>query len=169
MAILDKGGNVLTEDNAIKDRVLEVYSERLKPNKINEQLKSYEEAVNNLCESRLKLTKVQKTEPWTTEDINQAVKDLGNNKSRDAQGLANELFKDDVAGTDLKLAILKLMNLIKERQEYPEALQLCNITSIYKHKGSRKDFNNYHGIFRVTVLRNILDKLIYNKRQSELS
>ena len=97
----------------------------------------------------------------TTEDINQAVKDLGNNKSRDAQGLANELFKDDVAGTDLKLAILKLMNLIKERQEYPEALQLCNITSIYKHKGSHKDLNNYRGVFRVSVIRNILDRLIY--------
>ena len=63
VAILDKRGNVLTEDNSIKDRVLEVYSERLEPNKINEHLKLYEKAVNNLCESRPKLTKSQKTEP----------------------------------------------------------------------------------------------------------
>ena len=54
------------------------------------------------------------------------------------------------------------MNLIKERQEYPEALQPCNITSIYKHKGSHKDFENYRGVFRVTVFRSILDRLIYN-------
>ena len=54
------------------------------------------------------------------------------------------------------------MNLIKERQEYPEALRLCNITSIYKHKGSHKDLNNYRGVFRVSVIRNILDRLVYN-------
>ena len=41
-------------------------------------------------------------------------------------------------------------------------MELCNITSIYKHKGSQKDFNNYRGIFRVTTLRSILDRLMYN-------
>ena len=66
------------------------------------------------------------------------------------------------AGTDLKLATLRLMNLIKKNQKYPEALQYCNITSIYKHKGSHKEMNNYRGVFRVCVLRSILDRLIYN-------
>ena len=32
----------------------------------------------------------------------------------------------------------------------------------FKHKGSHKDFNNYRGVFRVTVLRSVLDRLIYN-------
>ena len=40
--------------------------------------------------------------------------------------------------------------------------QKCNVTSLYKNKGSRKDFNFYRGIFRATVLRSILDKLIFN-------
>ena len=30
------------------------------------------------------------------------------------------------------------------------------------YKGSHKDINNYRGVFRVTVLRSILDRLIYN-------
>ena len=55
-------------------------------------------------------------------DIEEAVKHLDNNNARDAHGLANELFKEEVAGTDLKLAVLKLMNKIKETQKYPEAL-----------------------------------------------
>ena len=54
------------------------------------------------------------------------------------------------------------MNGIKCKQIFPKSLGYCNITSLFKSKGSRKDFNNYRGIFRVTVLRNILDKLIYN-------
>ena len=54
------------------------------------------------------------------------------------------------------------MNQIKSTQVFPDVLKYCNITSLYKSKGSRKEFCNYRGIFRVTVLRSILDKLIYN-------
>ena len=50
--------------------------------------------------------------------------------------------------------MLELMNLIKSKHQYPEALEYCNITS-------HKDFN-YRGVFRVTVFRNILDGMIYN-------
>ena len=59
------------------------------------------------------------------------------------------------------LANLLMMNLIKNKQEFPEILRICNITSIYK-KGKRNNFNNYRGIFRVVILRSILDRLIYN-------
>ena len=45
---------------------------------------------------------------------------------------------------------------------FPKALGLCNITSLYKTKGSKKDFDSYRGIFRVTAIRSILDKLMYN-------
>jgi hypothetical protein len=53
------------------------------------------------------------------------------------------------------------MNLIKEKQTYPKAMEKCNITSLHK-KGSKNDFANYRGIFRVSVLRSFLDTLIYN-------
>ena len=71
---------------------------------------------------------------------------LKTNKSRDFLGKVNELFKINVAGKDLKLAIMMLMNTIKEDQEFPETLRLCNISFI----------------FRVTVFRSILDRLVYN-------
>ena len=79
---------------------------------------------------------------------------------KDALGHANEIFK--CAGSDLKLAVLKFMNHIKKTLKYPEALEHCNITSLYKHKGSLRDFNNYRGVFRVTVFRRILDRLMHN-------
>ena len=41
-------------------------------------------------------------------------------------------------------------------------MQMCNITSLYKQKGPRNEFDSYRGIFRVQVLRNILERLIYN-------
>ena len=54
------------------------------------------------------------------------------------------------------------MNQIKSTKVFPDVLKYCNITSLYKGKGPRKEFVNYRGIFRVTVLRSILDKGIYN-------
>ena len=55
-------------------------------------------------------------------------------------GYANEIFHPSVAGADLKKAILGLMNRIKSEQVYPEALEKCNISSIFKNKGSRNSF-----------------------------
>ena len=54
------------------------------------------------------------------------------------------------------------MNHMKKTHEFPEVLEHCNITSLYKNKGSHSDFNNYRGVFRVTVLRSVLDRLMYN-------
>ena len=112
------------------------------------------------------MTWLNKTEPWTRHDLDQVIKDLDKDKSRDAIGHANELLK--CAGSDLKLAVLKLMNHMKSKHELPEVLQSCNITSLYKHKGSHKDFNNYRGVFRVTALQSVLDRLIYNDLYSTI-
>ena len=54
------------------------------------------------------------------------------------------------------------MNRIKFQQLFPEVLEYCDISSIWKRKKSRNDFENYRGIFRVTIFRSILDRLIYN-------
>ena len=124
-------------------------------------LKNLEKDRNELCATRLKLTKLNKTEPWNMDDLKVTLKQLDNEKSRDAEDHANELFKETAAGSDLLKAILKLMNLIKEKQKYPTIMEKCNITSIHK-KGSKKEFSNYRGVFRVSVLRSILDRLMYN-------
>ena len=160
-AMLDKEGNLLTSDDAIKERALEVYAERLEANKIYKHFESLEEERNELCKTRLKLAKLNKTKPWSMEDLKIALKHLENEKSRDAEEHANEIFKESAAGPDLLEAVLKLMNLIKEKQVYPTVMEKCNITSIHK-KGSKKDFSNYRGVFRVSILRSILDRLMYN-------
>ena len=86
---------------------------------IKVHLKSLEETTNKLCELRLNMLKLTKSEPWTLEDLIQSVKDLDKNKSRDAKGYATELFKDGIAGSDLNLVVLKFMNHMKKNHEYP--------------------------------------------------
>ena len=95
-------------------------------------------------------------------DLDVVLRQLKNNKSRDPMQFSNELFKPENVGVDLKEACLKMSNEIKRQQVFPEALGLCNVTSLYKNKGSRKDYDNYRRIFRVTTIQNILDKLIYD-------
>ena len=158
-SILDKHGNLLTSDEAINNRAIEVFTERLENNSIKPHLKDLETDTNDLCEINLKLAKSNKTEPWTMSDLDDALKHLDNEKSRDSDGFANELFK--VAGGDLRLAVLNLMNMMKERQTYPKNLERVNVTAIHKKK-SKRDLCNYRGVFRVQILRSILDRLTYN-------
>ena len=159
--MVDKEGNILTSDKAIKERALEAYTERLEANKMEDNLSNLEDVTNKLCEERMKLVQSNKSDPWDMDDLLTVLKKLGKDKARDADGFCNELFKEEVAGNDLLKAVLKLMNLIKEKQTYPKAMEKCNITSLHK-KGSKNDFANYRGIFRLSVLRSILDTLIYN-------
>ena len=160
-AILDSYGNLLTENKAIENRALEVYSKILEGNEMREDLKDLEDTTNELCHARLNLTKSNVTKPWDMEELKDVLKKLVKNKSRDADGYANELFMLSVAGDDLLLAVLKLCNKIKQKQTFPKALEKCNITSLHKKK-SRNDLDNYRGVFRVSVLRSILDRLMYN-------
>ena len=79
----------------------------------------------------------------------------------------NEIFHPTVAGNDLILAITKLMNTIKRHQVFPEQLQTCNITSLWKSKGPKNKFET-HRVFCISLFRNILERLIYNDEYDNL-
>ena len=128
-AMLDENENLLTTNKAIQERAVKVFSTRLEANPIKEHLKEFEAETNRLCEERLKECKLIKTDPWDENDLKEAIKQLDKEKSCDPEGFANKIFKEDVAGTDLFKAVLKLMNLMKERQVFPKVLEKCNITT----------------------------------------
>ena len=106
--------------------------------------------------------KRSKSPPWIQSELELAVKSLKNNKTPDPNGMINEIFKAGCAGSDLQEFLLILYNGMKESQFIPSFIPLENITTIYKNKGSRFDMENDRGIFNLTVLKKILDKLIYH-------
>jgi len=160
-AMCDKSGNRITSSSELKKHTMNHYKEVLSNRPMKPEHKQIKEDKEELCYMRIEEAKKNKSEPWSMVDLEKVLKYLKKKKSRDPNDLANELFHNETAGSDLKEAILLLMNKIKDNLEIPEALEKCNITSIYK-KGKKSDFDNYRGIFRVTVLRNILDRLLYN-------
>ena len=110
---------------------------------------------------RLKLAQKSITAPWTLTHLDKALKSLKNDKARDPHGWVNEIFKDGIAGKNLKLSLLRLLNNVKDENYIPEFIELADVTTIYKGKGDKFNLENYRGIFIVTVLRSILMKLIY--------
>ena len=158
-------GSIVTDDEAIQKIAVETYTKRLQNKPIKKNLENIKIAKEKLCDKLLKVAAANKTPPWELKDLEKVLKYLKKNKSRDPHGYCNELFHNDVAGDDLKLAILKLMNRIKEDQVFPKCMELCNISSIWKRKGSRNEYESYRGIFRVTIFRSIL---IYNDEYETL-
>ena len=75
--------------------------------------------------------------------------------------MINEIFKEESAGINLKLALWELFNGIKSSQSIPDYMNLSNITTIFKQRGSRLSLDSERGIFILTSLKRILDKLIY--------
>ena len=161
MAKLDLKGNLITEPDSLKNLYLDTYKDRLKNRDIADGLEDIRCLKEDLWSRRLKLAEKQKTPDWTMNQLDKVLKSLKPNKARGPDGLINELFHPNIAGTDLKNSVLKLMNQIKTTQKVPKMLKSPNITSLYKNKGSKKDLNNDRGIFMLNVLRTILDKLIY--------
>jgi hypothetical protein len=58
--------------------------------------------------------------------------------------------------------------VIKENMYMPMFMTLSNITTIYKNNGSRLDLENDRGIFILTTMKKILDKLIYSDNYDDI-
>ena len=95
-------------------------------------MEELKEAKENVANTVLEAARLTKTDPWYMDDLDIVLKQLKKNKSRDPHGLVNELFKEETAGDDLKLAILKLMNRIKDEQIYPVAISKGRLVFSYE-------------------------------------
>jgi hypothetical protein len=131
----------------------------------------------DLCSLKLRKSKIFKmklksaeanfSDLWKMSDLENALADLKDNKSRDNDGLINEIFKKNVIGTDLKKSLLLMFNKLKKEQLIAIFMNYANITTVPK-QGSKLLLENERGIFRVSVLRYILMRLIYNQKYPEI-
>ena len=159
----DHNGKLVTDPRKLKKLLAKEYKERLRTRPVRPDLKLLEERKSRIFKMKMKLASSRPTSLWTMSDLEKALKDLKPNKSRDPEGLINEMFKKNVIGDDLKLSLLKMFNRIKVEQAIPVFMDFANITTVPK-RGSSLLLENERGIFRVSVLRYILMRLIYNDK-----
>ena len=107
MAKKDRHGNLVTEKSLLEKLYLETYIERLKPNKIENNLKSLEKLKEFLFEIRYENCKTERSNDWSKNDLDKTLKTLKNKKARDAHGHTYEIFK--YGGADLKKSILQML------------------------------------------------------------
>ena len=146
MAKKDENGSLITAPELLKNLYLRTYEERLKNREMKEDLMDVYFLKEELWISRMKELRMKKTDPWSKQQLQKALKSLKNNKTADPNGMINELFKEGCLGKDLEDALLDLLNGIKENFQIPEFMVRENICTIYKNKGSRNDMNNDRGI-----------------------
>ena len=155
-------GRLVTSQGELKDLYLETFQHRLRHRPIKDDLRYLQSLKEELSRKRLELSKMNKSKDWDMNSLDKVLNKLKKNKSRDAHGLINELFKPGVCGKDLKESMLMMFRKIKNEVSFPEFMEFVNIISIYKRKGKKVDLKNERGIFIVNVLKSILMKMVWS-------
>ena len=161
LAKRNENGDLITSPNNLKQLYLDTYRHRLRHRTMDSKHCDILDLKTELWARRFEDLKVKVSNPWSISQFEKAIKSLKNNQARDPMGIINELFKPGMAGEQLKFSTLSLMNQVKLSMQIPRNMQLSNITSIWKKKGSQLDMSNDRGIFVLTAVRKILDKLTY--------
>ena len=156
-------GRIISAPNELKSLLAKEYKERLRTRPLRPDLKQLKKGKKRIFLMKLKLAESNKSKPWTLSDLDKALGALKNNKSRDPEGFLNEIFKKNVIGTNLKHSMVSMFNRIRQKRLIPVFLNFTNITTVPK-KGSMIELMNERGIFRVSVLRSILMRMIYNDK-----
>ena len=162
MAKVDASGQIITSPNLLKDLYLHTYQDRLSHRVMKPEYEDIFEMKSELWGNLLEACKSRTSQPWEMSDLDKVLKKLKTNKTRDPIGLINEIFKPGCIGAGLKQAVLSLLNQSKLSNELAEVMQLSNITSIWKRKGSKMQLSSDRGIFVLTTFRMIMDRMVYN-------
>ena len=163
VAKLNHRGRLITSPKELMKTLGKEYRDRLRTRKCKEDMKEHMDRMHEV--TRLKLSKAwnNKSPAFVMEELEQGIKDMNKGKARDPRGLCFELFQLNVMGADLKLSLLKMINCIKEEGVIPSIMRESIVTTIPK-PGSKFELKNKRGIFKLSVLRSILMRLIYNRK-----
>ena len=157
---------LITNPTELKKLYLETFKYRLRHRPVQPGFENILYFQKELFDLRLKISKVNKTEPWVIGDLEAAIKSLKKGKCRDPEGIVREIFMEDSMGADLKQSMLTLCNKIKQTGEIPNFMQKTNICAIYKGKGDVLSLESDRGIFLITIFRTILMKMVYKEKYS---
>ncbi len=166
-AVFNTNHQLITDAVGILDVMNEEFVYRLRNRVIDGNYGELKEIKEYLCKMRLELTKKSDFVPWTMDNLKKAIGKLKRNKCKDPHGHINELYM--YLGISGLHSLLLLLNRIKDELLVPLDLKLSNVSTIYKGKGSRKDVINLRGIFKLPIVRNILDKLVHIEDQDQIN
>ena len=156
-------GKLLSEKEGIKQSYALEFKNRFRPRPVRPDLRRIEKQRNHIFNLCLQNASNIEARDINERDLSQALRDLKNNKSRDPHGFINELFKSGMCGDNLKKSLLILFNSLKENKIMPDFMKWSNITAIQKKKCSL-DLKDHRGVSRLSVLRSLYLRILYNMK-----
>ena len=103
-------GKIVSGKNELRKLLEKEYNNRLRARPYRNDLIHTKLRRKKLFSLKLRLSEDKISEPWTMNDMDNALRDLKRNKSRDNDGYINEIFKSDIIGKDLKDSLLIMCN-----------------------------------------------------------
>ena len=160
-------GKIVSGPSEIKKLLAKEYKERLRSRPVRPDFEHLKGTKSDIFKMKLKLAENKSSMPWDMSHLESALSHLKNNKSRDPEGYINEIFKSEVAGKYLKQSLLVMFNRMKMEKKISSFMNVSNITTVPK-RGSRVELTNERGIFRVSLARSILMRMIYDAEYPEI-
>ena len=139
-------GKIVTGPKDIRNVLAKEYKDRLRSRPVRPDLRKMMKRKTKIFKMKIKLAQAHQSSEWSMSDLERALTNLKNNKSRDSEGLINEIFKMETIGSDLKKSLLLMLNKLRKNKMIPEFLNFANITTVHK-KGSKIEPRNERGIF----------------------
>ena len=159
MAKQNHKGRLLTAPKDIKIALAKEFNDRWRRRPSRPDFTEINEIKKKVFNMKLKLAAQTKSEPFTEKELNNGIKGMNTEGSRDPKGLISEIFP--FMGSDLKLSLLQLLNELKSSGHIPKYMRMATITPIPKNnKVSKFDLSSERGIFMLPVLRGLLMSLM---------
>ena len=125
-------GKIVSSKKDIKNLLATEYKNRLRSRPYLSNLIPTKLRKKRIFNLKLKLADLNKSNVWTEKDLERALNDLKRKKSRDSEGFVNEIFKNDIFGSNLKQSLLLMCNNIKQENMIPKFMNNANITTVPK-------------------------------------
>ena len=116
-------GKLLTGQEDIKKLLEKEYSERLRPRPTHQNIENSNKIKQEAFEIKLKEAKLTKSDDWIMLELENVLKNIKKNKSRDTDGLSRSIFHIDCIGNDLKTPFLYFFNKLKTNGIVPEFMK----------------------------------------------
>ena len=167
VAKMSHSGRLVSAPKELKRLLLKEYQLRLRPRPTHPSMKLLKVVRKKVIYIKMKAAIKKKSPPFSMTELDIVFEDIKSGKAKDPEGLARDIFKSSVIGSDLKQSMLMTCNRIKESGTVPDFMRNSIIATIPK-KGrlSKTDLSSERGIFLVSVIRSICMRLAYNSKKN---
>ena len=164
-SVKTEDGQVTREPDEIKE-VKKEFKCRLRNREAHPGWETYVETTNEIVQLLMDQD-CEQSPPFSSEELNQAVKKIKSGKSPGSDGIVGEILSK--AGKGVLSPLLQIFNIIKEKREIPDTWNEVLITLIYKNKGIHTELINYRGIFLTVAVSKVFERLLHNRMQPSIS